>query len=74
MPEVPNITDHLAKLREKDTTTVFREAAPPSARTVASQRPPSRFRSSPTSWLAIGITGGLFVFQLFAAALFSLLD
>ncbi|MGB0370569.1 MAG: hypothetical protein ACPGN3_04405 [Opitutales bacterium] len=76
MPEVPNITENLARLREKRGNVVFNEE------TASAPKPPKRtqvervksYRASPLSWLAIGLAGALFIFEVVAANLFTILN
>ncbi|MEM9025705.1 MAG: hypothetical protein AAGB06_02095 [Verrucomicrobiota bacterium] len=76
MPEIPNITENIARLREKRDNDIFKDTNP-HGRGFASKdaKTPGRtFRSSALSWLAIGFVGALFIFEIFAANLFTLID
>ena len=76
MPEIPNITENIARLREKRDNDIFKDTSP-HGRDWASKDakiPEMTFRSSALSWLAIGFMGALFVFEVFAANLFTLID
>lgn len=77
MPEVPNITENIARLREKRKNEVFGEPKRNTPRQPQPQKQgPTKqpLRSSPLSWLAIGIVGALFIVEVFSAFLFSIIE
>ena len=70
MAEIPNLTEHIAKLRDRQQNAIFGQEPKHLTPNIQNPDPTRKLRSSPFSWFAAGVFFVLISAQIIAALFF----